>query len=205
MLMCGRELVCGVCVFELFPFQPAQTWDLWPLSVCAGKMQAQRRTLKGLLVSSPTPLLSLSHLGSLVISVPLSQFSVDLMAHYDSALSRCTPFTLFLFSETHRHSHRLHTPLFLLMCLPVWPLPQCDETELPFVWTGTMMSDERRLCDGQKSNASSFCFPESCALLTTVNKHTHTDTCHWGHCQSSVMSVLLSGFQFFKHKEFCYV
>lgn len=43
------------CVYwvELFPFQSAQTWDLWLLSVCARKMQTQRRALKGLLVVLP--------------------------------------------------------------------------------------------------------------------------------------------------------
>lgn len=71
-----------------------------------------------------------------------------------------------------------------------------------------MISDECRLCGDQKSKASSFRFPKSCAH-TTVNKHTHT------HTRATEATVTVSDFSVFvgppvlKHwrkelKELCY-
>lgn len=102
-LVCERE---PVCFLELFPFRPAQTWDLWLLSNCAHKKQAQQRTLKGLFcVLPPAPLLSPSHWVSLVMSVPLSKFSVGLKGHYDSALPPLPSLRAFALSVSHTSAH----------------------------------------------------------------------------------------------------
>lgn len=102
-LVCERE---PVCFLELFPFRPAQTWDLWLLSNCAHKKQAQQRTLKGLFcVLPPAPLLSPSHWVSLVMSVPLSKFSVGLKGHYDSALPPLPSLRAFALSVSHTSPH----------------------------------------------------------------------------------------------------
>lgn len=194
MRWCVRERLCAcVCIWAL---SFSVCTDMRSLAHClsARKMQTQQRTPKGLLVILPlTPLLSLSHLVPLVNSVPLSQSSVGLNGRSGSALPPTylsSPIhslsqfpihallSFFSYARQSSHGHRL------------------DETELPVVATETMTSDERRLCGGQKSKASSFVSLKSCAH-TAVNKHTHTDThrhthtCPWGHCQSPVMSVFV--------------
>lgn len=105
---------------------------------------------------SHTVLLSLSHLGSLVIFVPLSQFCASLKGHYDSALPR-PPSTLPLSPSLSQFLSHTHTLLSFSSCAcPSSHSHGSEETELPLVWTGTMIGDERRLCGGQKSRASSF-------------------------------------------------
>lgn len=112
----GGTTLWFVGEFELFPFQPAQTRDLWPLSASAHKTQAQQSTLKGVIghsaPQSPEIIVSFglpSHFCPTLTA--LCGFRPTLRLVIAQAL-----FTLPLF---------VPTPLsFSLMLLPVWPHPQ---------------------------------------------------------------------------------
>lgn len=107
-----------------------------------------------------------------------------------------TPYHSFFLCFLHRHTACSH-------CFSLYlPVKQHKRVRWDTAASSphTNNVDDGKLCGGQKSIGSSFLFPKSC-VNSTINRHTWT----WGHSQSSVMSVVLWGPQFFKQKEFCYV